>query len=328
MLTAIKKSLYSADPNIFGHGTHITNATCFDQNSILVSTTNTNSSLNIIKTKTQHNGLTKLIETNLESVPVSVNAKFVTKLQESPNELCYVPKSQFSITLLHKNRLLIEQKNFVIDGDINLRENVVKVITDKYSDVCKCSECYHLVGFIQICEFNMIVQLLCNHGKSQRKIFIMQSSMENIEEKKYISLKHTTVLNVIDFYRLCKNNKIHRDISTTSVITSVVTNGYDQLYFSSSYGKRGHLWSVPYFFGLNFFGVPTLLSKLNHSPRGVCLLKHDDNYVYDECDDDTNKFEFDKHNKNFEKLLVVCDSKVKFTYYNIIVKKEDNCIII
>jgi len=336
MITAIKKLLYNTDPKISGHGIHITNITQFDQDSILVSTTNPSVSLNKIKTKTYNNGLTKLLGPSeqinispVESINTKssnshiTNAKFINRLRDSPKELCIIPKNQFSVVLISENRSKIEQKYFSINNDTDLREQVVELINNKYTDVCKCRECYHLAGFVQLCEFNLIVQLICSHTHSQRKIFILTSSMEKHNGGPTVPLKHTSVLAVIDFYRLCRNNKIKRDIAISSVITSVAFNGHDQLYFISSYGKRGHVWSVPYFFGLNFFGVPVLLTKLNHSPRGVCVLKYNKNYIYDDYKEKSEN-NLDMNVTSAEKLLVVCDSKIKFTYYSILIKKEDN----
>lgn len=303
------RKLHSKLGDHINKGSHITNIATIDSDSVVISLTNNDNKPLITVNLTNDKGRIHLgdhvktlqnsrflcnsstfVDGGLHSHDKDIkdikDIKYVNKIkisQDCPiqeNDLIVIPKHKF------------ELEDITFDGNHNLKKAVIEAISDKNPKICTHKDCYHLVGFIELHEFNLVVQFICNHSENrkQKKIFIMKSTLIG---KKLLGM---SVFGVIDFMGLCKTYKLSNS-SKNSLITSVTTNGKDEIYLVSSYGKHGHVWAIPYFFGLNYLGAPILLTKLDDSPRGITVVSHNDN----------------------EQLLVICDNieKEKLVYYSI-----------
>jgi hypothetical protein len=226
-----------------------------------------------------------------------VNVKFVGTLKNN-SAYIVIPKHKFELLQISTINNVTNIANITINNKSNLRDIIIQTIVDSNPELCKCKDCYHLIGFIELCEFNLVVQQVCSHNNSSRKIFFLRASLYST------TLINLSLLCEIDFYKYCRNNRLRTREAVKSIITSVTTNGSDKIYLISAYGNKGYFWSIPYFSGLTFIGSPNLITKLHHSPRGITYTKD-----YDTCVRDNN------NNNNKDNLLVVCDNDNKLSYY-------------
>lgn len=293
MTFTITKSFHSVNEKLIKSHSTITNVMADTDNKIIISSIDNKYPL--VKYDANINTLSKksIKLENCEAIKelTSTHVKFIGNICDDIK--CVVPKHQFQLITVNKKH---ETNHITIGNTHNIRHNLVETILNSNPELCKCHECYHLVGFVNICEFNIVIQLMCEHKSSMRAIIIMKSTLD----KNCMSLFNTSVLSVIDFFTTCRNNNFHKKIPSKSVITSVTSNNFDKIYLLSSYGKKGHVWVIPFFSGLNFLGTPALITQLNSYPRGITIMNKD--IV---CNNDKTI------------LFVVCNTDKKLTYYTI-----------
>lgn len=321
MTFTITKSFHPINEKIINSTSTITNVVA-DGNDIIISSMDNKYPLARYQTKVNKKGIIKLGDCAVIKELSSTNVKFIgtvdnndEKNEKNEKIICVVPKHQFQLITIK------DAKNITINNNPNIRHHIVETILNSNPDLCKCHECYHLVGFITLCEFNIVVQLICEHKSTARAIIIMKSTLD----KKKLVLYNTSVLSVIDFFTLCNSNNFHEKVSAKSIITSVTSNNCDKIYFLSSYGKKGHVWVVPFFSGLNFVGTAGLMAYLKNSPRGLTLINKYNKYnKYIKYNENTNKhtissersstndlrnnIDIDNDNDNdIEILFIICD---------------------
>ena len=294
MTFIVTKSFHSVNEKLINSESTITNVMADHDNKIIISSIDNKYPL--VKYDTNMCDVDHLIKRKsikLDNCEVikelsSTNVKFIGNICQ--DIICVVPKHQFQLITLKKQAV----KHISINNNHNVRHDLVEIITNSNHELCKCHECYHLVGFVNICEFNIVIQLMCTHKSSMRSIIIMKSTLDISS----MCLFNTSVLSVIDFFTTCRNNDLHKKVPEKSVITSVTSNKCDKIYVLSSYGKKGHVWVIPFFSGLNFLGTPGLITQLNSYPRGITCMN--------------------KNINNNTVLFVVCNTDNKLTYYTVV----------
>lgn len=210
---------------------HITNITCSDDQEVVISLLK--NELPLIKSHYENKeDENVIIKGDVKSINKlhDVNIKFVGKLRSTKNEYVVVPIDKFELIHVDEHE---NHKSTVVsteDGK-DLHSSIVDVISEYDPKICKHQGCFDLVGFVELCEFNLIVQYICHHTAS-RKIFIMRNGFTRSTK----TIHSISVFGCIDFKRVCKINKISKDTAKKSIISSVTSNGQNQIYFISTSG--------------------------------------------------------------------------------------------
>jgi len=213
--------------------------------------------------------------------------------------ICLIQRHKFDLFYLDNFSNEMEVSNVINQNKVELIDFIINDINKK-NNFCKCPACYRIVGVFEMCEFNVMIQLICHH-KKKNQIFILRYCFD----KRLCGLFKTVENNIVatfDLYKICRLNKMSRKYSRNSIVTSVTTNGVDAVHILSSNGHKGHVWSFKYFHSLLYFGTLIYRHKLSHDPRGLTCVASND--VYD-------------------KILCLCDDKIdrRNLYYSIQLKK-------
>lgn len=232
-----------------------------------------------------------------------INIKFVGIMKEKVKEengFVVIPKHKFDLMYLSIDE---ELKSIIPENKQSLHDYIVdtiintSLINDSFSSICSHKECYHLIGFVELCGFNLIVQQICSHTQNEshfrnKQLFIFNSTID-IQN---MCISNTVLLKSFDLILLFKGIGMKQTEIEKSIVTSVSTNGINELIFLTTSGVHGRLWKVSYFSSLRFFGIPELKinSQLKYSPRGVTYVDNDD--------------------LKDKQILIICDSNKKIVY--------------
>ena len=257
MTQPVKKYHYSVHlPNKNYKGIVVTNAAHLN-GSTYVATSSTNNP--ILKFDIYKDG--KLVEN-----PVSIDSFSKTKVKFIgfiKDKLAVIPRHNWNIYVLNDDGK--GHKPITINSDQDLKKKFVEAITYKNTNVCKCEDCYHLIGFVQYYGFNIFVQLSCKHKTDQNLLYIIKANINTASMECDDDLE---VTNEYNYYRLCLDNGMSERQAKSAIFTGLNYDG-SKVYLISAHGRQGFLWEMSYFNNISYLGPPTLVAKLRRKPRGI-----------------------------------------------------------
>lgn len=260
-MTEVKKYHYSVYlPNKYSKSIEVTNSTHLNGITYVTTTDKNNP---IVKFNTKENGL-------IEN-PISIDGFSKSKIKYIgfiKDRLAIVPKYSWNIQVLNDNCKGYKSIIFQNCSSDNLKYNIIEGILKKYPNSCKCSDCYHLVGFIQLHNFNIFVQLSCLHRPDQKFLYIIRG---NINLSLLELNNDIEVTNEYNLYRLCLDQGLSEKCAITSMLTGLYYDG-NKVYIISTHGKEGCLWEMTYYANISYLGPPLFVAKLRRQPKGICSI--------------------------------------------------------
>lgn len=255
MTQSVKKYHYTVDlSNKCDNGISVGNVAHLN-GSTYVATTNKNYPL--LKFNINKDG-------GIIGTPTSISAFSKTKIKFIgfiKDKLAIIPKYNWTIRVLDDNN---NYKSVTIDSQSNLRHDIVECILNKYPKSCRCEDCYHLMGFVQFHDFNIFVQLSCNHKPDHKLLYIIKAKL-NIALLECTNLEAT---NEYNYYSLFSDQGLSEKYARSSEFTGLHYDG-KKVYLISTHGKQGHLWEMPYFNNISYLGPPTFVATLRRQPKGI-----------------------------------------------------------
>lgn len=292
---------HPVDCDIIKNNANITSITTLFDNKVAISSSGNHYPITIFSTVQDEKTKTiKLLDGQNIKIVQSENIKFIGTLKGKikPYSFIIIPKHTFKLIYVELDNNI---KLIVPDNNQNLRDYLVDIILNSNTNndtlICKHKKCYHLVGFVELAGFKLIVQQICTHSHSshlqlkKKQLFILNSTI-NYQK---MTMGNTILIKSIDLISLFKSIKMNSNEIEKSIVTSVATNGTNDLNFFTTSGVHGRVWSIPYYTFLLFFGMPILKikNKIKYSAIGIT-------YV-------------DLPNKE-KQLMIICNNDKKITY--------------